>query len=56
MKLYPLLPVIFIVAYTFVAISIAADYKNNHYAALTGLSVLAGFMLIYFITKKFTKK
>lgn len=51
MKLYPLLPLIFITSYTFVGISIAADYKNNNYAALTGLSVLAIFMIIYFITK-----
>lgn len=56
MKLYPLLPVIFIAAYTFVGISIAADYKNNNYAALTGLLVLAGFMIIYFILKFVTKK
>ena len=56
MKLYPLLPLIFIAAYTFVGISIAADYRNNHYAALTGLSVLAGFMVIYFIVKAFAKK
>ncbi|HEY5406999.1 MAG TPA: APC family permease, partial [Ginsengibacter sp.] len=54
MKLYPLLPIIFIAAYTFVGISIAADYKNNHYAALTGLVVLAAFMIIYFIAKYFT--
>ncbi len=56
MKLYPLLPIIFIAAYTFVGISIAADYKNNNYAALIGLSVLAGFMVIYFIIKAIAKK
>lgn len=56
MKLYPLLPIIFICAYTFVAISIAMDYKNNHHAAITGLSVLAGFIAIYFITKAIVKK
>ncbi len=49
MKLYPLLPIIFIAAYTFVGISIAADYKHNNYAALTGLLVLAAFIMIYFI-------
>jgi len=49
MKLFPLLPVIFIIAYTFVAISIAMDYKNNNYAAFIGVSVMALFMLIYFI-------
>lgn len=53
MKLYPLLPIIFIAAYTFVAISIAADYKNNNYAALTGLAVLAGFIVIYFAVNFF---
>ena len=51
MKLYPLLPLIFIAAYAFVGISIAADYKNNNYAALTGLAVLAAFMIIYFVAK-----
>lgn len=51
MKLYPLLPLIFIAAYTFVGISIAFDYKNNNYAALTGILVLAGFMVLYFIAK-----
>jgi basic amino acid/polyamine antiporter, APA family len=54
MKLYPLLPIIFIAAYTFVGISIAADYKNNNYAALTGLLVLVAFMIIYFIAKGIT--
>ena len=54
MKLYPLLPLIFIAAYTFVGISIAADYKNNNYAALTGLAVLATFMIIYFLAKAIT--
>ncbi|MFM9910532.1 MAG: APC family permease [Chitinophagaceae bacterium] len=53
MKLYPLLPVVFIAAYTFVAISIAIDdYKT----ALTGIAVLGAFMVIYFVTKNlFTK-
>ena len=49
MKLYPLLPLIFIAAYTFVAISIAIDdYKT----ALTGLAVLAGFVILYFATRR----
>ncbi|MEO6731577.1 MAG: APC family permease [Ferruginibacter sp.] len=55
MKLYPLLPAIFILAYTFVAISIAMDYKNNKYAAMTGLSVLACFIVLYFAGKLFKK-
>jgi len=51
MKLFPLLPIIFIAAYTFVGISIAMDYKNNDYAALIGIGVLAAFILIYFLFK-----
>jgi APA family basic amino acid/polyamine antiporter len=50
-RLYPLLPLIFICAYLFVAISIALDYRNNNYAALTGLSVLASFIILYFLAK-----
>lgn len=49
MKLYPLQPIIFILAYTFVAISIAIQTPST---ALTGILVLAAFMVLYFITKK----
>jgi basic amino acid/polyamine antiporter, APA family len=49
MKLFPLVPLIFMAAYTFVGISIALDYKNNDYAALTGLGVLAVFVILYFL-------
>lgn len=49
MKLFPLMPLIFIAAYVFVAISIALDYKNNHNAALTGLAVMAVFTGVYFL-------
>ena len=52
MKLFPLFPLIFIATYTFVGISIAMDYKNNDYAALTGLGVLAVFTLLYFLFNK----
>lgn len=53
MKLFPLLPLIFIAAYLFVGISIAInDYKT----ALTGLGVLAAFLVIYFVSKAFGKK
>ena len=46
MKFFPLMPVIFILAYLFVAGSITiADPK----AALTGLAVLAAFILLYFV-------
>jgi basic amino acid/polyamine antiporter, APA family len=46
MKLFPLLPVIFIAAYLFVGTSIAIDDPN---AALIGVGVLAAFILIYFL-------
>jgi len=52
MKLFPLFPLIFIATYTFVGISIAMDYKNNDYAALTGLGVLAVFTVLYFLFNK----
>src|SRR6187397_1006843 len=52
MRLFPLFPLIFIAAYTFVGISIAMDYKNNDYAALTGLAVLAVFTVLYFLFNK----
>jgi len=55
MKLYPLLTLIFMAAYSFVAISIAMDYKNNDNAALVGLSVLAFFMVVYFIARALKK-
>ena len=46
MKLYPLLPLIFIAAYTFVGISIAFNTPD---LALIGTGVFAGFLIIYFI-------
>jgi APA family basic amino acid/polyamine antiporter len=49
MKLYPLLPLVFISAYTFVAISIAID---TPWTAITALAVMAFFMLIYFLSLK----
>ena len=51
--LYPVLPIIFIAAYTFVAISIYADDPN---AALNGLYIFIGFLAIYFISRLFNKK
>ncbi|MFT4095396.1 MAG: APC family permease [Niabella sp.] len=56
MKLYPLLPVIFISAYIFLGISIALDYEKNDYAALTGTGVLLFFIIIYFLFFRNTKK
>ncbi|HEY0751382.1 MAG TPA: APC family permease, partial [Chitinophagaceae bacterium] len=53
MKLYPLLPLIFIAAYIFVGISIWVDTPE---LAWTGLAVFAVFMAIYFIVQYFRKK
>jgi APA family basic amino acid/polyamine antiporter len=51
MKLFPIMPLIFIAAYLFVGISIAiADPA----AALTGTAVLGAFVLIYFLFHKKT--
>ena len=46
MKLFPLLPLIFMAAYLFVGTSIAIDDPK---AALTGAGVLVAFILVYFI-------
>lgn len=46
MKAYPLLPLIFMAAYTFVGISIAIDTPT---LALTGTAVFAVFLLLYFL-------
>ena len=48
MKLYPLLPLIFIAAYSFVAISLLI---NETRLSLIGLGVLAGFVALYFVVK-----
>lgn len=53
MKLFPLMPVIFILAYSFVAVSIFADKPGT---GLTGLGILAGFIIIYFLVKSITGK
>ena len=49
MKGYPLLPVIFIAAYAFVAVSI---FVNTPATALTALGVMGFFILIYFLSLK----
>jgi APA family basic amino acid/polyamine antiporter len=49
MKLFPVLPIIFIAAYVFVATSIAIDKPQT---AITATGVLAAFLLIFFITQK----
>jgi len=48
MKLYPLMPLVFIAAYIFVAINIAMSTPKY---ALFGISAIAAFMLIYFVTR-----
>jgi APA family basic amino acid/polyamine antiporter len=53
MKLYPLLPLIFIAAYIFVGTSIAFSTPR---LALTGTAVFAVFLLIYFIVTQNRKK
>jgi APA family basic amino acid/polyamine antiporter len=53
MKLFPLMPVIFIAAYIFVCTSIIF---NTPYIALTGAAVLAGFTIIYFIIRRFVPR
>lgn len=52
MKLYPLLPLIFIGSYIFVAISI---WVNTPALAWTALAVFAAFLIIYFIVTSFKK-
>jgi APA family basic amino acid/polyamine antiporter len=48
MKLYPLLPLIFMTGYSFVAISLLI---NETKISLKGLAVLAAFILIYFVVQ-----
>jgi basic amino acid/polyamine antiporter, APA family len=49
MKLYPLLPIMFIASYAFVAVSI---FLNSPGTALTALGVMGLFMVIYFLSLK----
>ncbi len=56
MKLFPLMPLIFIAAYIFVAISIALDYKENKNAALTGITVMAVFTGLHFLLNQLKKR
>lgn len=50
MKFYPWMPLIFMAAYLFVGTSIAIQTPDT---ALVGAIVLAAFMVIYFVSKKF---
>jgi APA family basic amino acid/polyamine antiporter len=47
MRLYPLMPIVFIAAYVFVALSIA---WSKPMTALTAIGVLAAFVALYFLT------
>ena len=49
MKLYPLMPLVFIASYLFVGASILI---NTPHLALTGLGVFGFFLLTYFLTIK----
>ncbi|MFD0942040.1 APC family permease [Pedobacter boryungensis] len=49
----PILPILFIAAYLFVAFSIYTDDPN---AALNGLYIFIGFIIIYFIIRYFNNK
>jgi APA family basic amino acid/polyamine antiporter len=53
MRLFPLQPIVFILAYAFVCISIIF---NTPYIALAGAGVLVGFTIIYFIIRYFQKR
>ena len=53
MRFYPLMPLIFIAAYVFVAISISIDTPRF---ALIGIGAIAAFMLIYFIMVRVKKQ
>lgn len=50
MKLFPLLPLIFMLTYCFVGVSIAIQTPKT---AVIGLIVLGAFMLIYFVSQRF---
>jgi basic amino acid/polyamine antiporter, APA family len=52
MKMYPLQPLIFIAAYTFVAVSLLVTETE---LSLIGLGVLTAFIIIYFIVQRFGK-
>jgi APA family basic amino acid/polyamine antiporter len=49
MRFFPVMPVIFIAAYLFVAITIAIDKPET---AITATAVLAGFLVLFFIMQK----
>jgi basic amino acid/polyamine antiporter, APA family len=52
MKLFPIMPIIFMLAYLFVAVSIAI---NNPDSAMIAMAVLAGFICIYYVLTYFNR-
>jgi len=52
-KWYPLIPILFISFFVFVGISI---YQDDPSAAINGLLILVGFIVIYFISRLFKNK
>ena len=52
MRFFPLLPLIFIAAYLFIALSITLSYRDNDYAAMTGLVMMGIFGILYFVIRK----
>ena len=52
MKLFPLLPLLFMLTYCFVGVSIAIQTPKT---ALIGVGVLGAFMLLYFLSQKVKK-
>lgn len=53
MKLYPLMPLLFVITYVFVGTIIAITFPQY---AVIGLSVFAAFLLLYFVIKGFKKR
>ncbi len=53
MKFYPYMPLLFVIAYIFVATVIAITFPKY---ALIGVSVFTFFLILYFIIKKMTDK
>jgi APA family basic amino acid/polyamine antiporter len=51
-KWYPLIPIFFISFFLFVGISV---YQDDPSAAINGLLILVGFIILYFITRLFNK-
>ena len=49
MRFFPLMPIVFISAYLFVAVSITIDKPQT---ALIGTAVLAVFLVLFFVTKR----